>query len=252
MYQLGRFLCALLILCTLAGCEKNSQLFNDLPEKDVNDMLYILQKTGIKATKVAEKSGFGINVPSSEMYRSMALLRQHGYPKEKFKTLDDIFPSDSLMSSAMADTLRYYKVIADGLSESISQIDGIISVRVHIVPSENQNGSTMSKKNKTQEASGASVFIKYNPDYAIDSYVANIKSMVSSSVSGLNYNNVGVFLFPETLSIYTLEPDKLLASTTKNTTLLSGKNNLLIIILGAIFVLSILFFALRNFLKKEQ
>jgi len=183
---------AILCLCmvlTLVGCKKT--LFNEVTEKEANEMLAILQNSGIDVEKLPGKKEFvKLVVEESQMADAINILKSMGYPKEKFLDICDVFEKNSMISSPMEERVRYVCAIQQGLSETLSQLDGVISARVHVVMPEVESGDEEGKP------SSASVFIKYSSDVNLQASVPQIKLLVNNSIKGLDYGNISVALFP--------------------------------------------------------
>ena len=80
-----------LCLVLLSGCKV--QLYTGLTEKEGNDMLAILLDNSIEAEKAIDKDGIvTLTVATDDVSRSIRLLRGHGYPKDRFSSVSDIFP----------------------------------------------------------------------------------------------------------------------------------------------------------------
>src|SRR3954467_3214470 len=75
----------------LAGCQQD--VYSNLSEIEANQMLAILTANGISVDKVSKgaKEGFTIGVDRRDMLRSIALLRDAGYPKNTHVPLSKTF-----------------------------------------------------------------------------------------------------------------------------------------------------------------
>ena len=192
MNKLIRCVLVIGVLPSLTACK--SVLYSNLSEKEANKMLAILLEANISAQKSDVRDEMvSLMVEDGQMSRAIELLKRAGLPGRKFADIVDVFPEDGLISTPTAERARFMFALSQGISHTLSQIDGVIDARVHVViPKES------SKRSKQADPSTASVFIKHLSDVALDNSIPQIKLLVSSSVEGLEYDNVNVVLFPTT------------------------------------------------------
>lgn len=185
----ARLLTLCLLGLLLAGCQK-VELYSNLSEREGNAMLAALLTHGIAADKRQSKEFVTLLVPTEDVAEAVELLRRFGYPRERFTDLGEIFAKQGLISSPMEERVRYTFGLSQMLSETLTQIDGVLSARVLLVlPREATLGEDAAP-------SSASVFIKYLPHSEVEDAVPRIKSLVQNSVDGLSYDNITVALFP--------------------------------------------------------
>ena len=182
-----------LLFLLLGGCKV--ELYTDLPEQEGNEMLALLLKHGIESEKQPGKDNMvSLFIEEDQTARAVEILSRNGYPQTKFSTINDIFSNDGLVSTPFEERTRYIYGLSQEVSETLSNIDGVLVARVHIVlPAESSSG--IGNKKVVSPAS-ASVFIKYNSDYDLDSYIPQMKSIVANAIEGLSYDQVSVSLFP--------------------------------------------------------
>ncbi|GAD74319.1 type III secretion system inner membrane ring lipoprotein SctJ [Vibrio azureus] len=180
-----------LLLCLiLVGCQ--SELYTNISQQEGNEMLSILLSEGVNASKEPGKDNtINLMVDSSQMAFAVDTLKRKGYPKEKFSTLKEVFPKDDLISSPLAERARLIYAKSQELSSTLSQIDGVLVARVHVVL-ETEN----LRPGERATPASASVFIKHAADIALDSYVPQIKLLVNNSIEGLNYDRISVVMVP--------------------------------------------------------
>ena len=182
------------IVLLLYGCKV--ELYTNLPEQEGNEMLALLLKHGIESEKQPRKDNMvSLYIDEKQTARAIEILAQHGYPKTRFSTIKDIFSGEGLVSTPFEERTRYIYGLSQEVSETLSEIDGVLVARVHIVlPEEAKSKATA--KDKTLFPASASVFIKYNADYDLDSYIPQMKAIVANAIEGLAYDQVSVSLFP--------------------------------------------------------
>ncbi len=178
-----------LCLVILTGCKV--QLYTGLTEKEGNDMLAILLDSDIQAEKAIDKDGIvTLTVGTDDVSRAIRLLRGHGFPKDRFSSVSDIFPKDSLISSPTEEKARYTYSMSQELSATLSMIDGVLTARVHVVLPQDSGA------NEDNFPSSSSVFIKYTPDLELTGFVPKVKTLVANSIEGLSLDKITVSLFP--------------------------------------------------------
>ena len=190
--RLKRLSALLLFSLVLTGCQV--ELYSGLSEKEGNSMLAILLDGGIVAEKLVNKDKMvTLMVPSDDVSNAIKLLKSFGYPKEKYSTIGDIFPKDGLISSPTEERARYTYSMSQELSSTLSEIDGVITARVHVVLPQEQDSLS-----DVNYPSSASVFIKYTPELELAGFIPKVKTLVSNSIEGLSLDKITVSLFPAT------------------------------------------------------
>lgn len=174
----------------LVGCGK-TVLYSNLQEKEANEMMAILLSRGIDVEKIAAKEGlWNIDVNSSDMARAVDILNSYGYPMDKFESLGQVFQKSGLVSSPSEERIRFMYALSQGVAETISQIDGVLKARVHVVL---QNNDPLSDVNTP---SSASVFVKYRRGSGVENLGPQIKRLVANSIEGLNYDKISLTFVP--------------------------------------------------------
>ena len=183
---------SLMLLAGLVGLTAcRVELYSGLQEKEGNEILAVLLSHNIPATKVLGKNNIvSIRVDEVDVASAIELLRHNGFPRDQFVNLGDVFQKQGLISSPLEERARYIYALSQTISETLSQIDGVLTARVHVVLPEKQALAEF------VPPSSASVFIKYRPGMGIEEMVPNIKMIVQNSIEGLSYDKIGVALFP--------------------------------------------------------
>ena len=177
----------LAVVFLLAGCR--AELYSNLTEVEANQMLAVLMANGITTEKLVKgKGGFAVSVDERDMLRALAVLNDKGYPRSARDSIGKVFQKSGIMSSPFEERVRYIYALGEDVAHTLSQVDGVVTARVHIVlPDAPQLGQPI-------KPSSAAVFIKHQPGVDLDFFVPQIRRLVSSSIEGLQYNAVSVVL----------------------------------------------------------
>ena len=177
------------VMMLLAGCQ--AELYTGLPEQEANEMMALLIHDGLAVDKVQAKDGTDtLTVERGQFAVAMDLLKSHGLPRTKFSSINDVFQPSGLIASPMQEQARYLWALGQELSQTVSQIDGVLTARVQVVLPDND----LMKRESTP--SSASVFIRYDEDSQVSGLTSQIKALVSNSVQGLSYDKVSVVMVP--------------------------------------------------------
>lgn len=180
---------SLSIVLLVIGCK--DVLYSDIPERDINMMVMILEKNGISARRQKDdENKYSIMVEGSDFSNAVKILASNGYPKKKFKTFGDIFSDDSIVKTPFEQRARFIHALNQELSRSLSEIDGVVSARVHVmIPEKSRFGTA-------KDQASAAVMILHNKDKDMKRLTPKIKQFVAHSVSGVSYQSVSVVMMP--------------------------------------------------------
>lgn len=180
-----RLLSIVIVALLLQAC--HAELYTDLSEREANLMVATLARHGIPAKRVVEDGGrMTVSVGKDHFAEAVEVLDRLGLPRERFANLGEVFQSNSLVSSPVQERAQMLYALSEELSHTVSQVDGVLSARVHVVLPEND----LMRQNSTP--SSASVFIRHAPELDVGPLIPRIKTLVSNGISGLAYDNVSV------------------------------------------------------------
>ncbi|MBR0459676.1 MAG: type III secretion inner membrane ring lipoprotein SctJ [Victivallales bacterium] len=190
---LGRMLAVpflLLALLCLTGCDEETTLYSQLEERQANVVIAALGRENITARKVAGEEGtWNVMIAESRFAEAMGILEREGLPRRKYQGVAESFKKTGMVSSPSEERIRFMDALAQDLSRTISQIEGVVDARVHVVLPEND---PFAKNNKP---SSAAVAIRHRYDVDMADFVPQIKSLVKNAIEGLDYNKISVTLF---------------------------------------------------------
>jgi type III secretion protein J len=178
-------------LCAVALSSCKVDLYTNLDQRQANEMVAMLLRHGIAADRAIGKGDrIRVAVEEARFAEAIAILSENGLPKQEFATLGEVFKKDGLVSSPVQERAQMIFALSQELSRTVSDIDGVISARVHLVLPEND------PLRQQLVPSSASVFIRHHADMALVGLVPQVKMLVANGVAGLSYDKVSVILVP--------------------------------------------------------
>ena len=182
---------ALVLLAALLLSACKAELYNNLDQRQANEIAATLQQHGIPAQRVAVKGGqYTVVVDNERFAEFIAILKEAGLPKQEFQNMGQVFKKDGLVSSPMQERAQMIFALSQELSRTVSEIDGVLSARVHLVLPEND------PLRQQLVPSSASVFIRHRSNMPVGNLVPQVKMLVANGVAGLSYDKVSVVLVP--------------------------------------------------------
>jgi type III secretion protein J len=179
----------LLVALLLTACE--AELYSNLDQRQANEMVATLQQRGIPAQRMAVKGGqYTVVVDKARFADAINVLKEAGLPKQEFQSMGQVFKKDGLVSSPTQERAQMIFALSQELSRTVSEIDGVLSARVHLVLPEND------PLRQQLVPSSASVFIRHRSSTPVGNLVPQVKMLVANGVAGLSYDKVSVVLVP--------------------------------------------------------
>jgi type III secretion protein J len=194
-----------------------STLYTNLDERHANEIVATLRQHGIPAERSFGKNGrISVSVDESRFAEAVTVLNDAGLPREQFATLGEVFKRDGLVSSPVQERAQMIYALSQELSRTVSEIDGVLSARVHLVLPEND------PLRQHLVPSSASVFIRHRDDAPMSDVVPQVKMLVANGVAGLSYDKVSVILVAAPVRTPAVPDDSEVASSFRNTPFLAG------------------------------
>jgi type III secretion protein J len=186
---LARGTLALLAVAGLCSCK--SEVYERLDERDANEMLATLYAAGIPAGKsTADEKTWSVTVEDRDLPTALRIVAAHGLPRVQFANVGDLFKKEGLVSTPSEERIRYIYAVSQELSDTLSQIDGVIVARVHpVIPANDPLAMQI-------RPASASVFIKYRRDADLEALAPPIKNLIMRSIEGLQYENISLTFIP--------------------------------------------------------
>lgn len=175
-------------LLLLGGCKE--VLYSDLTEAEANEMMALLVLSGIPADRERDPTaGYSLLVDEDNLAVAVTILKNSDLPREKFVTMGDVFGDVGVVGTPFEERIRFSFATNQELSQTISQIKGVDSARVHtVIPPQERFGTN-------KEPASASVVIFHDPSFNPAEYTAQIKALVAFAVPGLEIENISSTFF---------------------------------------------------------
>lgn len=166
------------------------EVYDKLSQRDANEMTALLILAGVDAKRITQKDGmFAVTVDESDFAEAVTLIDRSGLPKPDFASMTDVLSDDRLIASPSEERARLNYALAQELSRTVSEIEGVVSARVHLATPSNDPLS------RRETESSASVAIHHRNGFASAGVVPRIKVLVANAVDGLDYERVSIALF---------------------------------------------------------
>lgn len=173
----------------LAACDQ--QVYSGLSSKDANEMVALLYRNGIAVSREVGADGtYAIAVDSSAFAPTVEILNRYGYPHEQYKSVADVFKGDGLIVSPFEQEARLNYATSQELTKTISEIDGVVSVRVHVVLPE------LDLRTGNNSRASASVMVVHRPSVDTMELSTKIRLLVANAIQDLSYKDVSIAFFP--------------------------------------------------------
>jgi type III secretion protein J len=184
-----------IVIFSLSFTACSQVLHHGLTEEQANEIVVVLERNGIQATKAAEEGGetlaFTIAVPKREAAKAWQVLRENDLPKPQAKGFNEVFAKTSLIPTAMEEKALFLQAVCGELSKTIEAINGVVDARVHVVLPESD---VLKQELQGPTVPKAAVLIKYkvNRDGNMPYKPDDIKQLVANSVEALKPEDVTV------------------------------------------------------------
>lgn len=180
---------AVLLLFILTGC-RQQDLLEGLDQNQANEVIAVLQRHNIEADKVGRgKAGYSILVAEPNFAAAVDWLKIYDLPSRPRVEVAQMFPADSLVSSPRAEKARLYSAIEQRLEQSLQNMEGLLSTRVHV--SYDVAAGEGGQQSNPIHLSALAVYERdINPEQKIN----DIKRFLKNSFADVEYENISVVL----------------------------------------------------------
>lgn len=165
-----------------------STLFTGLSQEEAQEVVSLLQEQNIDYT-YSDKNG-SIKVPTAIEEQTRVQLLSQGYPKSGF-AYDMYLDNTGLMATESDKKQMTLYDLQDRLGATIRLFSGVQDAKVTIAKGAE---SKYALGDETSQDASASVVVTMKSGNTLTSTMASaIKNLISTSVEGLHFTNVGVF-----------------------------------------------------------
>ena len=88
---------------------------------------------GIDASKQSHEGQFAISTKRDDFPSAVRALKAQGYPRENFESMGKVFKREGFVSSPLEERARLSYSMSQEIANTINNIDGVITARVHLV-----------------------------------------------------------------------------------------------------------------------
>lgn len=186
----------LILLCVaLLGCRQPS-LLEGLDQQQANEVLAVLQRNNIAATKVdSGKAGYAVKINQVDFSAAVDLLNLYSLPSRPRLQVADMFPADALVASPRAEKARLYSALEQRLEQSVGVLEGVVSARVHV--SYDVDAGEGGRKAAPIHLAVVAV---HERDVEPQLLIGDIKRFLKNSFAAVEYENVSVVLSARSLT----------------------------------------------------
>ncbi|MBP2168811.1 type III secretion protein J [Erwinia toletana] len=182
----------LTLIFIITGCKEDA-LLNGLDQSQANEVVALLLKHNINASKVSvAKSGYSVYVARQDFSTAVDLITIYNFPSKPRIEIAEMFPADALISSPRAEVARIYSAIEQRLEQTLNQISGIVSSRVHV--SYDISNIDAEKKGRPTHIA---VLLRYDTaQVASENLIFDATRLVKNSFANVDYDNISVVMTP--------------------------------------------------------
>lgn len=176
------------IALLLGGCKVG--LYSNLSEVDANQMLALLASNQIDASKTLDKSGgLTLQVEKSDFVKAVEILRQNGFPRRAYRSVEELFPSGQLVTSPSQEQAKIQFLREQSLERMLGNIEGVISANAVI-------SSLPDGDEKSGAAPSVSVLVKYTPEVNLKAFSAQIRNLIANALPGVQKERISLIVQP--------------------------------------------------------
>lgn len=181
----------------MVSCSK-TELYHNLTEDEVNEILVILQESNIPASKkkevVQNEVTWTVAVDARDLPRARAILVERNLPRRKQPGIEDIYKDKGLIATADEQKARFIIGMRGNIINALRKNPDVIDADVVInVPDKEEFGSNDAAQKKHPSAS---LVIKIRPTVEAQATLteARLQRVVASAIPDLDPRDVTVII----------------------------------------------------------
>lgn len=179
---------AVLVCVALSACNQEP-LFSNVHPDEATEIVAHLQIIGIPASRTENKDGtIELTVPHDDLGRAVASLKEAGYPRQTFSSIEDLFPASGMLTTPFEQRARLTYAVNEEIANTVSRLSGVTDARVHVVPAEEDLRGIVRRKPT------AAAMVRYRPETDVADLEVKVRTVLSRSVAGLDYDDVSVVM----------------------------------------------------------
>lgn len=192
------FLLFSILISTLFLTACSMEIQHDLNEREANEIVDVLKKHGIEASKMINTSGrvpsYTLIVSKSESLRTIKVLQENNLPRRKEKGFNEIYGKGGMIPTATEERAKYLMALSGELSRTLKRISGVLDARVHLViPKE----KVLKNPDQKQVEPTASVLLVIRSKPRPMLRKTQVQSLIAGSLESLRRERVNVIMIPK-------------------------------------------------------
>ena len=183
----------------VVGC--TTELHHDLGEREANEIVVLLEASGVGAEKVADAKVDGrwtIAVPDGQASSALRLMQQAGLPRRDARAEEPLKARSGFIPMPGEERMVMEATQARRLEESLMAMDGVVDARVHLVLPERPRLMLKAQKGGVAKAS---VLVKVRSAKASGVDEARVQKLVAGGVEGLSVERVSAVIVEEAVPV---------------------------------------------------
>lgn len=191
----------LFLLVFATAC--SSEIHHGLDESGANEMVTVLQRSGIEAHKITDPTdpdAWAVAVPQGVRVEAMTILQRQGLPRPQVEGFDKFYPREGLVPTADEERIIVQFATGQELRRALLAIDGVVDAHVNIVLPETPR---IRLSREELPPPRAAVLIKYRPEKDGEAPIAvgDVQRLVAGGVDRMTPQHVEVVLTPMTVPV---------------------------------------------------